>query len=208
MLQNLRLMLAVTLFTTLAACTTAKTDQAADSHAANTQAQNNSNSLFNDAPAKDKGWQGLANLLEAMSPSVDTSVPLSPAEITNRIALMLDQGQNQAALDIIEKRELQLKDSVLPGSDVQLLFLRARALAALGQHNNAIATYQNMTILYPELPEPWNNLAAEYVKQGKLDMANDALTMALTADPHYQTARINLSEVLKMQAQRLLEPKP
>lgn len=207
MLQNLRLILAVTLFTTLAACTTAKTDQAADPHDANTQAQNNSNSLFNDVPPKDKGWQGLANLLEAISPSVDTSVPLSPSEITNRIALMLDQGQNQAALDIIEKRELQLKDSVLPGADVQLLFLRARALAALNQHNKAIATYQNMTILYPELPEPWNNLAAEYVKQGKLDMANDALTMALTADPHYQTARINLSEVLKMQAQRLLESK-
>lgn len=206
MLRNLRLILAASLIVGLAACATTPSDQAAEQSTADVkQNTDNNNTLFQDSPAEDKGWKGLAKLLEAASPSADTSVPLSPADITNRIATMLDQGQNQAALDIIDKREQQLTDSVLPGSDVQLLFLRARALAALGRRNDAIAVYQNMTILYPELPEPWNNLAAEYVKQGKLDMAHDALTMALTADPHYQTARINLSEVLQMQARRLLD---
>lgn len=59
-----------------------------------------------------------------------------------------------------------------------------------------------MTTLFPELPEPWNNLAVEYVKQGKLDMAQDALEMALTANPQYATARANLGWVQLMQAKK------
>lgn len=164
-----------------------------------------SDKLFNDPPPEDGGWKGLARLLEALEPSVDTSIPLSASQITDRIAAMLDNNQNAEALAIIEKREQQLQNQLHPGSDVQLLFLRARALAALGQQNEAIAAYRNLTVLYPELPEPWNNLASEYVKQGKLAMAHDALTMALTADPHYSTARTNLSEVLQMQARQLLQ---
>lgn len=158
--------------------------------------------LFNDAPKKDGGWQGLANLLEALAPNADTSIPLTPSEITDRIAAMLDQGKNQDALNIIEKREAQRKASGAAGTDVQLLFLKGRALAALNRHDEAIATYRSMTVLFPELPEPWNNLASEYTKQGKLDMARDALQMALTADPNYATARANMGEVQLMLAQR------
>src|SRR3546814_12206119 len=82
------------------------------------------------------------------------------------------------------------------------MFLHGRALAALGRDAQAIDLYQNMTTLYPELPEPWNNLAAEYVKQGKLDMAYDALQMSLSANPNYATAKENLGEVQLMLAQR------
>ena len=61
-----------------------------------------------------------------------------------------------------------------------------------------------MTTLYPELPEPWNNLASEYVQQGNLDLAHDALRMALTANPGYAQARENLGLVLIMQAREAL----
>ena len=88
------------------------------------------------------------------------------------------------------------------GADVQLLFLKGRALGALDRHDEAIDVYRDMTVRYPELPEPWNNLAAEYIKQGKLDLARDALSMALTADPNYGVARANLGEVELMLAKR------
>lgn len=151
--------------------------------------------LFNDAPAKEGGWQGLAKLLLALTPRVDTSVPLTSSQITGRISAMLDDGQNQAALAVIEKREAQLQQQGTRGTDVQLMFLHGRALAALDRDNEAIDVYRNMTTLYPELPEPWNNLAAVYVKQGKLDLARDALTMALASNPNYATARSNLGDV-------------
>ncbi len=82
------------------------------------------------------------------------------------------------------------------------MILRGRALAGLERHNEAIEHYLNMTTQFPELPEPWNNLAVEYAKQGKLDMAQDALEMALTANPGYATARANLGWVQLMQAKQ------
>ena len=158
--------------------------------------------LFAEPPKAEGGWKGLARLLEALTPNIDTSIPLTSSEITNRISRMLDSGDNQAALDIIEKREIQLADAGQIGTDVQLMFLHGRALSALGRHNEAISVYRNMTTLYPELPEPWNNLASEYVSQGKLDMAHDALNMALAAAPDYAIARQNLGEVQLMLAEQ------
>ncbi len=149
-----------------------------------------------------RSGQNLARLLEALTPNIDTSVPLSASDITNRISAMLDQGDNQAALDIIQKREIQLADANSIGTDVQLMFLHGRALSALGRHNEAISMYMDMTTRFPELPEPWNNLAAEYVRQGKVEMARDALQMALAAAPDYAVARQNMGEVQLMLAEQ------
>lgn len=148
-----------------------------------------------DTQTEEHGWKGLAHLLQAITPSVDTDVPLTSSQITSRISAMLDQGENQKALDIIERRLAQEQAAYRTGTDVQLMFLHARALAALGRDQEAEDLYRHMTTQYPELPEPWNNLAALYVKQGKLDMAQDALHMALTADPDYAQARANLGRV-------------
>ncbi|WP_460873429.1 tetratricopeptide repeat protein [Paralcaligenes ginsengisoli] len=167
--------------------------------------QKNGAKLFTEPPKKDGGWQGLANVLEALTPSVDTEIPLTASQITDRISAMLNQGQNQQALDVIEKRIAQEQSGYMLGTDVQLLFLHARALAALGRSNEAITIYQNMTTLYPELPEPWNNLAALYIKQGKLEMARDALQMALTANPNYPTAKANMGQVQLMLARQSFE---
>ncbi len=161
--------------------------------------------LFDDQPEPQKGWKALARLLEAATPKVDTSIPLTPSQITDRIQALIDQGDYQQALGIIEKRETQLADQGGIGTDVQLMFLHGRALAGLERHNEAIDVYRHMTTTYPELPEPWNNLASEYVKQGKLDMAREALNMALAADPNYATARANLGDVDLMLARREFE---
>lgn len=152
--------------------------------------------LFPESKPEEKGWKGLSRLLEALEPGVDTSIPLTPSQITDRISQMLDQGQAEQALEVIEKRKAQYANHPDPlGNDVQLMFLNGRALAALGRHEEAIAVYRDMTHQYPELPEPWNNLAAEYVKTGRLDMARQALETALHANPQYRDARINLGRV-------------
>lgn len=159
--------------------------------------------LFPEERPEEKGWKGLARLLEALEPKVDTSIPLTPSQITNRISLMLDQGRAAEALQVIEKRKAQYAGNPDPlGNDVQLMFLNARALAALGRHEDAIGVYRDMTARYPELPEPWNNLAAEYVKTDRLDMAHQALEMALQANPEYREARENLGRVLMLLAEQ------
>lgn len=156
--------------------------------------------LFDDSPPAEKGWKGLAKVLDVLTPSVDTRVPLTASQITDRISRMISDGRYDEALSVIQKRKAQRQQQDLMGDDVQLMFLEARALAASGQHDQAIRVYHDMTVQYPELPEPWNNLASEYTKQGNLDMAQSALQTALSSDPNYAEARLNLGIVQLMMA--------
>jgi len=153
-----------------------------------------------DEPRPEGGWKGLSNLLEALKPGVDTRLDPTPSQITSHIERLLNAGENQQALDMIKEREAQIQGQ--HGTDVQLMFQHARALAALGQEQEAIALYTDMTTRFPELPEPWNNLAALYARQGSLERAQDALEMALRADPNYSEARANLGDIQLMMALR------
>ena len=154
---------------------------------------------------EEKGWKGFAKVLDALTPSVDTSIPPSASQITDRISRLLDHGMNTEALQAIEKRKQALAGSSVPGTDVQLMFLEARALSALSRHDEAAAIYRRMTVDYPELPEPWNNLGAEYYRQGQLERAREALEMALMANPNYAEAQANLGAVQLQLAQRAFE---
>lgn len=156
--------------------------------------------LFDDADTVDGGWQGLANVLKTLEPRVDTRLPLSASQITDRIRSMIDHGEYEQALVVIRKREEQRQHDNALGEDVQLQFLKARAQALSGAHKLAVQTYLNMTIHFPELPEPWNNLATEYVRLGQLQRAEQALQTALANDPDYTEARFNLGMVQLMLA--------
>jgi tetratricopeptide (TPR) repeat protein len=48
---------------------------------------------------------------------------------------------------------------------------------------------------YPELPEPYNNLAVLYASQGQYDKARKALEMAIRTHPSYAIAHENLGDV-------------
>ena len=48
---------------------------------------------------------------------------------------------------------------------------------------------------YPELAEPYNNLAVLHAASGHLEKAREALETALRLDPGYATARENLGDV-------------
>ena len=58
-----------------------------------------------------------------------------------------------------------------------------------------------MTEEFPELPEPYNNLAVIYASQGQLERARTLLETALQVRPDYATAQENLGDVfLQMSA--------
>lgn len=164
------------------------------------QAQAQAQTQVEAAATPVRGWQPLVNLLGALTPSVDTSLALTPKDVTDRITQLLDQGQNQMALDAITARLQQRENNAEINIDVQLLFLQGRAQSQLGLRNDAIESYKQLTIFYPELPEPWNNLATEYMRQGNLDLAAEALDMALLASPDYTLALQNQGELQLMLA--------
>lgn len=156
--------------------------------------------IFDAEPEAVRGWKPLVRVLDALTPKVDTSLPMTPKAVTDRITTMLNNGQNQEALAAIARRLEQREAQAEIGVDVQLLFLQGRAYSQAGQHNEAIESYRQLTIFYPELPEPWNNLATEYMRQNKLDLAQEALDMALTANPNYALALQNQGELQLMMA--------
>lgn len=79
--------------------------------------------------------------------------------------------------------------------DVQARFKRATALARLGRDDEAIRAFVQITQTYPELPEPYNNLAALYAKHGRYQEARATLETALSANPNFSLARRNLGDI-------------
>lgn len=79
--------------------------------------------------------------------------------------------------------------------DAQMRFLKGVILTQRGARDEAIKVYTGITQDYPELPEPYNNLAVIYAGQGAYDKARDALEMAIRITPNYATAYENLGDV-------------
>lgn len=79
--------------------------------------------------------------------------------------------------------------------DPQMRFLKGLIQTQAGKPEEAIKAFTSLTEDYPELPEPYNNLAALYAGQGQLDKARSALEMAVRINPAYATAHENLGDV-------------
>ncbi|MGH8640276.1 MAG: tetratricopeptide repeat protein, partial [Burkholderiales bacterium] len=79
--------------------------------------------------------------------------------------------------------------------DARGRFLKGIILAEQKKPNDAIAVFTGLTQDFPELPEPYNNLAVLYASQGQYDKARSALEMAIRTHPSYATAHENLGDI-------------
>jgi len=79
--------------------------------------------------------------------------------------------------------------------DAEARFLKGVILTENGQTDEAIHIYTALTEDYPELPEPYNNLAVIYASQGQYDKAKLALEKAIRTHPSYSTAHENLGDI-------------
>ncbi len=79
--------------------------------------------------------------------------------------------------------------------DAQMRFLKGVIQTESGKPADAITTFNKLTEDYPELPEPYNNLAVLYAGQSQFDKARAALEMAIRTNPSYATAHENLGDV-------------
>lgn len=80
-------------------------------------------------------------------------------------------------------------------NDPQMRFLKGVILRNTGKHPEAITTFTKLTEDFPELPEPYNNLAVLYASQNEFEKARTALEMAIKTNPSYATAHENLGDV-------------
>jgi tetratricopeptide (TPR) repeat protein len=119
----------------------------------------------------------------ALSPALVRADTLQEA---NRL---MKQGQLGPALE--------KTDQVLAAKpkDAQARFMKGLILTEMNRHNDAIVVFTRLTEDYPELPEPYNNLAVLYAQQRQFDKAKNALEMAIRTHPSYATAHENLGDI-------------
>ena len=102
---------------------------------------------------------------------------------------LLKQGQVDRALERVDQ---YLKNKP---KDARGRFLRGILLTEQNKPNDAIRVFTELTQDYPELPEPYNNLAVLHASQGQYDKARAALEMAIRTHPSYATAHENLGDI-------------
>ena len=102
---------------------------------------------------------------------------------------LLRQGKSNEAL--------AKADAYIAGKprDPQMRFLRGVILTEQNKPAEAIIAFTQLTQDFPELPEPYNNLAALYAAQSQFDKARAAPEMAIKLNPDYATAHENLGDV-------------
>lgn len=79
--------------------------------------------------------------------------------------------------------------------DAQALFMKGIILVESDKRDDAIKAFIDLTEKYPNLPEPYNNLAVLYADAGQFDKAKKALETAIKTHPSYATAHENLGDI-------------
>lgn len=105
------------------------------------------------------------------------------------ISRMLRQGQLPQSLERVDK--------FLAGKprDAQGRFLKGLILTEMNRPGEAIQVFSKLSEDYPELPEPYNNLAVLYASQGQYEKARTALESSIRTHPSYATAHENLGDI-------------
>lgn len=120
---------------------------------------------------------------------LSASVSLAHAQSLPDIQRLMKQGQMPQALEKVDSYI-----STKP-KDAQGRFMKGLILTEMARATDAIAVFTKLTEDFPELPEPYNNLAVLYAQQKQYDKARTALEMAIRTHPSYSIAHENLGDV-------------
>ncbi len=117
------------------------------------------------------------------------SNPAALADENDTVAKLYKQGNFAKAL---EQADAYL---TLKPKDAQMRFQKGLILTEQNKTADAIGIFSSLAEEYPDLPEPYNNLAVLYASQGQYDKAKGALEAAIRTHPSYATAHENLGDV-------------
>jgi len=102
---------------------------------------------------------------------------------------LLKEGRRAEALDRVNAFLTQHP------KDARARFLKGVILTEQSKTDEAIKVFTELTQDYPELPEPYNNLAVLYAGQGDYQKARKALETAIRTHPSYAVAHENLGDI-------------
>ncbi len=119
---------------------------------------------------------------------VISALPVSADELQD-IDRLLKQGQPAQALERVDQYLSQKP------KDAKGRFIKGLILVEQNKAAEAIEVFAALSRDYPELPEPYNNLAVLYAAQGQYEKARQQLEMSIRTHPSYATAYENLGDV-------------
>jgi len=128
-------------------------------------------------------------MLAALLVALLAMSPPAFADDLEDAAKLLKSGQHQQALERVNKL-LAAKPK-----DARGRFLKGLIFAEQGNVKDATDVFLALTKDFPNLPEPYNNLAVIYASQGQYDKARGALEQSIRTHPSYATAYENLGDV-------------
>lgn len=114
---------------------------------------------------------------------------LARADELQDIDRLVKRGQHAQALEQVNQYLAQK-----PG-DAKGRFIKGLILAEQNKVPEAIEVFTALSRDYPELPEPYNNLAVLYATQGQYERARQELELSIHTHPSYATAYENLGDV-------------
>lgn len=129
------------------------------------------------------------NAVQLMLASLVFMAGLAHADVYDDVERLIRNGQYERASEL---GNAHLKTHP---SDPQMRLLRSRILDAQGQTDEATAQLESLTLEFPELPEPHNNLAVLYARQGHVQQAIASLNKAVEMRPDYTVALENLGDL-------------
>lgn len=130
----------------------------------------------------------LSRIAAVAAALVLSSVALA-AGVSSQAQGMIEQGRAGEALKLLDDHLGKNPQ------DADARFTKGLALVRLERNRDAIRVFADLTRDYPQLPEPYNNLAVLYAAQGDYEKARDALEAALATHPSYATAHENLGDI-------------
>jgi len=121
-------------------------------------------------------------------------------ELTEEARKAYASGIKEASTLVRERRfveaniklETLLKDRP---REPQARFLKGVVETEEGRADAAIAMFRGLIEDYPELPEPYNNLAVLQAQRGDYDAARASLEIAVRTAPNWAVARENLGDI-------------
>jgi len=113
----------------------------------------------------------------------------SAADPVEEVFSLVSKGQYRQALTNV--------DRIIESNPKELnaRFMRGVILSELNRPDEAIEAFKNLIADQPDLPEPYNNLAALFAQQRRYLDARDALEKAIRINPAYTTALENLGDL-------------
>ena len=102
---------------------------------------------------------------------------------------------------LIKDKQLETAESKLDAliaqrpREPQARFLKGVVESELGHTDAAMTVFRGLIEDYPELPEPYNNLAVLYAQKGEYESARLALETAVRTAPNWAVARENLGDI-------------